>query len=780
MVNCQSCGAVNNEDSISCIACNRTLQVVCPQCTSRNPFSAAVCNQCGRILEEMNDPRIIQKKLGDPVAEMYEKPVKNAFTSHCPKEAFLKVILGGFIFALLYISQIFSGHPFLLLAAGLISGIIALWGLVEITFWVIEDNEINEAPAARGETDQAFPKAYASGMSNAVESFEDLELELEKAASRELAEKSAEQDPALEGSPTPENLEIPTRSEQPASTAAKKFETLAEFLSDGIEKEIQAVNEKVKRSPDNYALLMRLAQLHEERGEISLALENLEKCIKFEPETAEIYLYHGVLLRRHGNAEGARKAFEKSLELNRFMSKGYYQLGILERSSNNLTEARGLLQKCIQLSPDDPYAHYQLGMIYRELGETSLALMEIKRATILHPTDSYGHSKLGQLYQQTGQYDLAIASYSQAMSIKPEDPFVLERLAEVLAAKEMYDRSAELFQEALARQFHPRVETMISLGKVLRRLEDYRELEKIANEVLRLEPANHEAGFLKAIAAIRQGRSIEAIGLLEKLTENPAVDYEAWLELGKLYQADNHPEKAVSAFIRASTCAPDQAGIWNSIGILLSNQKAYEEALRAFKKAASFDYTDQQIANNLKTVQKKLETSCNRIIEARKEQLERTPDDLEAYVEIGRAYEILQRTDEAMMAYQRLLAINPEYIPGLMSYAELLRKRGKLKMAMRCYREVLKIQPENADTHLFLVQANLNLGFLNEALRHAVIAQKISPDDPRVHFLLGKIYFAKGLAPRALKEFSVVAASSSDPDMISWAELMRRRLARTN
>ncbi|HAE40758.1 MAG TPA: hypothetical protein DCG57_19310, partial [Candidatus Riflebacteria bacterium] len=72
MVNCQSCGAVNNEDSLSCVACNRTLQVVCPQCTGRNPVSAAVCNQCGRILNEKNDPRIFQQKTGDPVAEMYE------------------------------------------------------------------------------------------------------------------------------------------------------------------------------------------------------------------------------------------------------------------------------------------------------------------------------------------------------------------------------------------------------------------------------------------------------------------------------------------------------------------------------------------------------------------------------------------------------------------------------------------------------------------------------------------------------------------------------------
>lgn len=792
MVNCPGCGAVNNKDSISCVACNRTLLAVCPQCSLRNPVSAAVCNQCGRILDEKNDPRILQQRIGDPVSEMYEETPRQLGAAEFPLPSFLKVFIGGFIFALLYLSQILGGYPIALLGAGLLSGIFALWGLIEITFWLIEDNEINDVPKS-----DKLPDSYPSGSENGLpvigESFEDMDMEFERAAKASeilatadslLSPEEASALRATQDDQPDENQETEIPHEKTIEKAEKeqrpKFETLAEFLSDGIEKEIQSIKRKISRSPDNYALLMHLAQLHEERGELSLALETMDECVKFEPEIAEIYLYHGILNMRSGFSDKAKAALHKSLELNKFMSKAFYQLGILERSSGNLQESRNCLQKCIQLSPDDAYAHYQLGMIYREIGETDLATMELKRATILHPTDSYGHSKLGQIYQQTKQFDHAIAEYSLALSFKQEDPFVLERLAEVLAEKGMYPRAAELFQEALAKQFHPKVETMISLGKMLRKLEDFDDLDLLTDEVLRLSANNAEALFLKAIAAIKQNRIIDAVELLEKLTENPNATYEAWLELGKLYQADGKEDKALSAFIRASTSAPDQAGIWNTIGILLSNQKAYEEALRAFNKASSFDYTDPQINSNLKAVQKKLESSCMRIIEGRKAQLEKDPEDLYAYIEMGRANEVIQRPDEAMMAYQRLLAIDPEHIDGLMCYAELLRKRGKLKMAMRCYREILKLQPENAETHLYLVQANLNLGFLNEALRHAVIAQKIVKDDPRVHFLLGKIYFAKGLAPRALKEFSIVAATANDPDMISWAELMRRRLSRNN
>lgn len=799
MVNCPGCGAVNNRESLSCIACNRTLQVVCPQCSLRNSISAAICGQCGRILDEKNDPRLLKSKIGDPVEEMYQDNFPPHNPGDFPLGAFFRVFIGGFVFALLYLSQILSGYPIALLGAGLLSGILALWGLIEITFWLIEDNEINEVPKA-DKLPETYPVGAEKGLPVIGESFEEMEREftkVQKAAktgesenflspaesealkmSTEAARPEAE--PAGTDAPSTGPSEASDKAEQPEEKQGSRFETLAEFLADGIEKEIQAIKRKIRRSPENYALLTHLAQLHEERGELNLALETMEECLKFQPEIAEIHLYHGILHMRNGFKEKARTSFHKALELNRFMSKAFYQLGILERSLGNLQEARNNLQKCIQLSPDDAYAHYQLGMIYREMGETGLAMMELKRATILHPTDSYGHSKLGQIYQQTGQLELAISEYSMALSLKPDDTFVLERLAEVVAQKGQFQRAAELYQEALSKQFHPKVETMIALGYILRKLEEYADLEALAEEVFRLHPDNLQGMFLKAVAAKKQNRHLEAMQLLEKLVENPEAGYEAWLELGKIYQAEGKDDKAVSAFIRASTSAPDQASIWNTIGILLSNQKAYEEALKAFKKAAGFDYSDPQIAGNLKAVQKKIESSCARIIESRKSQLERDPEDLYAYIEMGRSFEAINRPEDAMMCYQRLLAIKPEHIDGLLCYAELLRKRGKLKMAMRCYREILKLQPENAETHLYLVQANLNLGFLNEALRHAVTAQKILQDDPRIHFLLGKIYFAKGLAPRALKEFSLVASTASEPDMISWAELMRRRLSRNS
>lgn len=772
MVNCPGCGAENSDDALNCVACNRTLLVTCPVCGRNNVVTATTCAQCGRILDETVDPMLIDKKLGDPVSEMFE-PANSHYSGKPPKKAVIMLVLGLFVFAFIYLSKICEGHPLMLLIGGLISGIVALAGLIELTFWFIDDKGLGDSSFKAEKISNDFPELESSEVANPVASLEETDKDIANST------KASEKITGMEmGTPIELEPEVVTKS----ASADKHYDTLAEFLEDGVNSEITEIKEKLVKTPDNFALMLRLAQLYEEQGNVDNAIKNLENCVKkHDPDSSEIYLYYGTLLRQKGRLYDAQNAFEKALSKNRFMSKAFYQLGLLEKTRGDLEHSKILLQKAIQLSPDDPYAHYQLGMTYQELGNTDLAIMEVKRATVLHPTDSYGHSRLGQFYQKQNKYDLAVSSYSRALGLKPKDAFVLEKLAEVLAAKGDHERAIDIYQEALANQFHQQPSTMLSLARSLKALEKWNDLYDISREILRFDEKNYEAAFLMAYAVRKQGKTEEAIQLFEALVQNTNAGYEAWYELGSLYQSAGIPDKAISAFTKATTGSPDQAGIWNTIGILLSNQKLYVDALKALKKAASYDYTNTSISENLKMVQKKVESDAAKIIEQRKRKVEEVPDDIDAYLEMGKAYEAVDMTNEALMSYQKVLAIDPKFIPGLMAYAELLRKQGKLKMAMRCYREIIKLEPKNLDAQLFMINANLNLGFVNEANKHATIAEKLArEDDMRVHFLLGKIYFAKGLAPRALKEFSKVTDSTGDPELISWAELMRKRLLRTN
>ncbi|HOY66916.1 MAG TPA: tetratricopeptide repeat protein [Candidatus Ozemobacteraceae bacterium] len=810
MAYCHGCGAVNADDAVTCVACDRVLTVICPQCSTRNAPAATFCSSCGRALSQSPAAGEIAPEAGipaDPAAPMTVPLASPAAASRTPdlppRAPFMKVVLGGFAFAFLYLSQALSGYPLAGILAGLASGLITLWGAVELSLWALERHDPRQAAqliAESQELAEELPAPLAPDTEPIGGSFEEVDKEARLVKPEGMVSSMVASMPDLETEPSsrprpqpapsaPDALADVVPQSMPAdepilgaeeaelTRREKASQTLAEFLDDGIAQEITLVRKKLAKNPGSYPLMLRLAQLQEERGEVSNALDTMDGCLKSGPQAPEVHLYHGSLLRRAGEPDKAREAFQKALALNKYLAKAHYQLGSLERAAKRIPEARDALQKCIQLTPDDPYAHYQLGMVYRELGEMQLAQLELKRACMLHPTDSYGHSQLGQTYQTAHQWDQAILEYSQALSFKPNDPYVLEKLGEVMIEKGEHARAAELLQEALSHQFHPEPRTMITLGRVLRSLGRMRDLSGQMLEVLRLSPGNPDAMFLLAQAYIADQDHAKAIATLLELLEAVPDRAEAWLELGKLYQAQGKEEEAIAAFTKASPNAADQAGVWNTIGVLLTNRRDYAEALKAFRKALSFDYSDTQIQNNLKAVQKKIESNCRRTIETSEEALALDSSDLGAYLKMGMAYEMIDRPDEAMMAYQRMLSIKPDSVEGLTAYADLLKRRGKLKMSMRCYREILKIRPDHADARLHLIRGHLALGFVNEALRHAVVAQKLLPEDPRIHFLLGKIYFAKGLAPRALREFTLVANSTqADPEMVSWAELMRRRL----
>ncbi|MBF0499557.1 MAG: tetratricopeptide repeat protein [Candidatus Riflebacteria bacterium] len=838
MAYCQGCGAVNDSDTTSCGACGRVLSITCGQCGKKNPTAARFCDGCGRSfavtseasLSETDEKIPSSDSDGEIASGGLSKPLSWRSPSTVPPIGpFLKAVIGSFVFVLLFITQALSGSPVFGILAGLVSGAVALWGIVEIVWWFIQQAESSGAVSRRvKEADDLFPDKVRKGISGDDGSFADVDAEaagtfpgdsvissatssfgeasdtVEKSRNKSRSKKVPfDLEPSMVAPADALDAEldivVPSRPEGPsesgsdaandallndiddgaeAAADARKAHTLAEFLDQGVNHEIAVVERKLLKAPRNFSLLVRIAQLYEERGEVSKALSAMDDCLSFHPQDAEIFLYHGILLRRSGELDRARKAFEKALSVNKYMSKAFYQLGSLERASHRLEAARDIFQRCIQLSPDDPYAHYQLGMTYHEMGDLETAQMEIKRACLLNPNDSYGHSRLGQIYQQARKWELAVHEYSQALAIKPNDAFVLEKLAEVMVEKGELGRVCDLYQEALANQFHPDPRTMIAFARVLFKLGKITEMKPLLEDVMRMSPNHPDALYLMAQSLSAEKNIEGALGLLGRLTSTQPERWDAWLETGRLLQSLDKMEEALAAYVKASPNANDQAGIWNTIGILLSNLKRYEEALRAFKKAVSFDYSDGQIQANLRSMQKKVESECRRIIESAGEKLSTDPNMLEAYLDMGYAYELLDRPEDAMMAYQKLLSIKPDSIDGLLSYAKLLRLRGKLKMAMRCYREILKIKNDHVPARLQLVKANLNLGFVNEALRHAVAVQKIVPEDPETHFLLGKIYFAKGLTPRALKEFTFVASHATDSDMVSWAEILRRRLTK--
>lgn len=102
------------------------------------------------------------------------------------------------------------------------------------------------------------------------------------------------------------------------------------------------------------------------------------------------------------------------------------------------------------------------------------------------------------------------------------------------------------------------------------------------------------------------------------------------------------------------------------------------------------------------------------------ERMERTPQDAEGWMRLGRAYRVLGETAEAREAYARAAALEPDDVGVLVAYAATIVEAAKgtpvPEKAARLFRRVLELEPENRDALWFLGLAELEAGRRQAAL----------------------------------------------------------------
>jgi tetratricopeptide (TPR) repeat protein len=103
------------------------------------------------------------------------------------------------------------------------------------------------------------------------------------------------------------------------------------------------------------------------------------------------------------------------------------------------------------------------------------------------------------------------------------------------------------------------------------------------------------------------------------------------------------------------------------------------------------------------------------------------PNDPDAQVCLGSALLEKKRIDEAIMHYQKALAIRPDYVLARCGLGRALLQKGDLDTAIQQFRAALLIQPEHADCHTVLAVALDEKGQTAEAIQHYEKALEISP-----------------------------------------------------
>ena len=182
-------------------------------------------------------------------------------------------------------------------------------------------------------------------------------------------------------------------------------------------------HEVAEMLPSSWPLWNRLAEVHIQVGQPSLALAPLEKSLgitgntelSFDALLLQARAYHslGQLTMAIGSAGQAILQRPESAE-------GHYIRGTSLYSFNKFREALHDLDQAIQLDPQHSLAFNIRGLSQARLGRLDLAVEDFGQAVRFNPRSATAYNNRGFAYRDLGDLDRAIEDLDQATELDPQ------------------------------------------------------------------------------------------------------------------------------------------------------------------------------------------------------------------------------------------------------------------------------------------------------------------------------------------------------------------------
>jgi predicted TPR repeat methyltransferase len=158
------------------------------------------------------------------------------------------------------------------------------------------------------------------------------------------------------------------------------------------------------------------------------------------------------------------------------------------------------------------------------------------------------------------------------------------------------------------------------------------------------------------------------------------------------------------------------------------------------------------VLNNLGTIYFK-QNNLSEAIDAYQRAIAIKPDYVDAYYNLGLALTKNNLLENASTVYQKLLAISPAHDAARFHLACLYMRTEKIDQALTELLIVEAAQPYHFETQTNLATCYLKKGALNEAKQHYSNALKLIPEDTQILFNLGVINMQQGLIDHAIQYY---------------------------
>jgi tetratricopeptide (TPR) repeat protein len=491
---------------------------------------------------------------------------------------------------------------------------------------------------------------------------------------------------------------------------------LADFLSTRKDYRAaeQALLEAATPLPHSTKIEFGLAALYLKSGQDTKAREQyaaLVKNNKEKPAALEAKVKLAEMDLVSGKQAEAERQVQEVLKENPRSSDGLVLSGRMALAMRNGKDAVQAFRTVLHDQPELATVHFLLGQAYLLTGENNLAKESFERAVALYPGQVDARRSLAALESQSGRHQQARARLNDLLKQRPDDLAALDMLM-------MVDLVTKNWVEA-------------------------------EHTLERLRTASKDS----AVAIMAEGRLRQAQGQLDKAsaayeraTTLAPNDPEPLLSLVKIDVAQSHADRAKARLDALLAARPDHLFGHGLLGEVLALTGHPQEADAQFREASRVNpkwITPWLDWGGLWLAQKQPDQA----VQAIQAGLKANPDSEELHMLLASAYSTQGQIDNAIIAYDGALRLNPRNVVAANNLAVLLvdykADPQNLQKAFALSRDFERDVPHPLflDT---LGWVRFKMGQQEEALRLMKHAVAKSPEVPTLNYHLGMAYYQSG------------------------------------
>ena len=267
----------------------------------------------------------------------------------------------------------------------------------------------------------------------------------------------------------------------------------------------------------------------------------------------------------------------------------------------------------------------------------------------------------------------------------------------------------------------------------------------------------------RAEAAIEAKDYSSAEPLLKRVVDQDPKNYQAWFDLGFLYNVTGRTQDSIAAYRKSVEAKPTVFESNLNLGLMLAkaDQPEAQNYLRAATRLKPIDNAAQNQEFAWMALGRLLENSDpQQALSAYRSAAVLVPGDVQPHLASAPLYEKQNQFAEAEHEFRQVLAIDAKSTPALIGIARIYARGNRFLEASDLLRQAVNQEPQSAPIHAALARVLAADGKTDAAVSELQDALKIEPHDPQVQTDLAQLYVTAGRFADAQNLYKLLLASS--------------------